>query len=122
TFGHPSHERLGVRIALPLLDRLTFYPAVEIEPEIACSQAFVDLRMQPLGTRGPGSLWYVGGGLVAARDHPRTDLFTGASDRPDRSGRLLKFTSLVISARLQSIYKWGSRSQSGSSLNARPAA
>src|SRR5947199_2587314 len=30
----PSHERLGVRVALPFLDRLTFYPAVEIEPEI----------------------------------------------------------------------------------------
>ena len=82
----PSHERLGVRIALPFLERLTFYPAVEIEPEIAFSQAFLDLRLQPLGTRGPGSLWYVGGGLAAARDHTRTDLFTGAQ-RPSGSFR-----------------------------------
>ncbi len=62
----PSHGRLGVRVALPFLGRLTFYPGLEIEPELAFSQAFLDLRFgrRPCGSqqqhqdgpfyRGPG--------------------------------------------------------------------
>src|SRR5438094_10440631 len=57
----PSHERLGVRGALPFLDRLTFYPAVEIEPETAFSQAFRGLRLQPLGRRCSTPVTYEGG-------------------------------------------------------------
>ena len=94
-----SHARLGVRVALPFLDRLTFYPAVEIEPEIAFSQAFLGLRLQPLGSRGPASLWYVGGGLAAARYHTRTDLFTGVQ-RP--SGSFKPFIELHLFGNLGS--------------------
>src|SRR5438876_4770597 len=67
----PSHGRLGVRVALPFLGRLTFYPGLEIEPELAFSQAFLDLRFQPFAVPGAGSFWYGGGGLAAASNKDR---------------------------------------------------
>jgi len=87
----PSHGRLGVRVALPFLGRLTFYPGLEIEPELAFSQAFLDLRFQPFAVPGAGSFWYVGGGLAAASNNTKTDLFTGVQVTP---GSLRPFAEL----------------------------
>ena len=116
----PSHERLGVRIALPFLERLTFYPAVEIEPEIAFSQAFLDLRLQPLGTRGPALSGTWVAGLRRREITPGLISSPARSDPLDHSGRLLSFTSSVTLALLRSIYRWGSRSQSPSSCRFLP--
>src|SRR5438445_699705 len=73
--------------------------SADVLPEIAFSQAFLGLRLQPLGSRGPASLWYVGGGLAAARYHTRTDLFTGVQ-RP--SGSFKPFIELHLFGNLGS--------------------
>ena len=86
----PSHGRVGVRATVPFLGRLSFYPGLEIEPELAFSQAFLDVRFQPVA-QGAGSFWYVGGGLAATSDKTRTDFFSGVQLTP---GSLRPFAEL----------------------------
>jgi len=70
--------RFGARVAIPVRRWLQFYPGLELEPGLALSQAFLDVRITPLAARGPWSSWYVGGGVALTTYGVRQSLVTGA--------------------------------------------
>src|SRR5438445_699707 len=104
----PSHERLGVRVALPFLDRLTFYPRSRfLKPSSVCGCSHWEVAVPP-----PSGTWAAGS---RRRDTTPGLISSPASSDPlDHSSRLLNFTSSGTSALLRSMYKWGSRSRSRS--------
>ena len=73
----PRNSRVGANAVLPLIGPLDLYPSVEIFPDVGAWQGLLTLRLQPLGTRGLASIWYMGGGVALSAQAPRKALITG---------------------------------------------
>ena len=73
----PRAPRFGASAVLPLIGPIDLYPAIEIFPDVSSWQGLVNLRLQPLGTRGGASIWYVGAGVALGEQAPRKALVTG---------------------------------------------
>jgi hypothetical protein len=79
----PTSPRVGASVVLPLIGPLDFYQSLDF-PSIEGSstwQGLTGLRLQPLGTRGLASIWYLGAGLALGQTS-RTALLTGAQWPP----------------------------------------
>ena len=72
---HQPHA--GGRLALPLTDRIDFYPGLETTPGFSCSMAFFEVRVKPIASYGLASAWYVGGGMAVASRTLLSNLLTG---------------------------------------------
>ena len=78
----PTGARVGATALIPLIRPLSLYPSVEIFPDVGTWQGLLTLRLQPLGTRGPASIWYIGGGAAFSRQAPRKAFVTGVQWAP----------------------------------------
>jgi hypothetical protein len=79
----PDSPHLGVLVVLPLIGPLDLYHSLEFLPAEGLStwQGLTALRLQPLGTQGLASIWYLGAG-VALGQTSRTALLTGVQWPP----------------------------------------
>jgi hypothetical protein len=79
----PNTPRVGALLVLPLIGPLAFYHSLEVRPAESLStwQGLTALRLQPLGTQGLASIWYLGAG-VALGQTSRTALVTGVQWPP----------------------------------------
>jgi hypothetical protein len=79
----PTGPRVGASVVLPLIGPLDFYHSLELPSAEGSStwQALTGLRLQPLGTQGLASIWYLGAG-VALGESSRTALLTGVQWPP----------------------------------------
>ena len=87
--------RFGVLLLLPLIGPLDFYHSLEFFPAEGLStwQGLTALRLQPLGTQGLASIWYLGAG-VALGQTSRTALVTGVQWPPARPRPFLELRFL----------------------------
>jgi len=73
----PRNGRVGASAVLPLFGPLDLYPSFEIFPDVGAWQGLLTVRLQPLGTEGFASTWYIGGGVALSAQAPRKALVTG---------------------------------------------
>ena len=73
----PSQPRVGAHGVLPLIGPIDFYPAIEIFPDVGSWHGLLNRRLQPFGTRGSASIWYVGAGLALSAQDTRKAVVTG---------------------------------------------
>ena len=97
-FSTPSsldRPRFGALLVLPLIGPLDFYHSLEFFPAEGLStwQGLTALRLQPLGTQGLASIWYLGAG-VALGQTSRTAFVTGVQWPPARPGPFLELRFL----------------------------
>jgi hypothetical protein len=78
----PRAPRLGACALLPLIGPIDLYPAVEIFPDVGSWQGLLSLRLQPFGTHGAASIWYVGAGIALSDQATRKALVTGVQWPP----------------------------------------
>ena len=73
----PSQPRIGAQAVLPLIGPFDFYPAIEMFPDVGSWHGLLNLRLQPFGTRGSVSVWYVGAGFALSEQDTRKAFVTG---------------------------------------------